>query len=217
MPNKPLTDDQVVQLTDIVKGIIDEFGARERRTYMVAAFTNRARIDINFNVRGIDDLFKTLAILGRRAVDMDQAVAEIKEVYAAAMTSVMAICDQSLLGLVSLIDVYRARMLNIPIERFDVSTLKPHSGIKHNYTYDERLKYAGHLDQMKLSIVRQYFNHEVEARLLKGIGNYYSYVQKQIGAINTADEKALDRIEQEFNAFKTMYEAGHTFAPVVKA
>lgn len=206
------------QLSDIVEGIIDEFGARERRKFMVAAFTSHSRCPINLNITSFNDFIKTIAILGHTAIDFKQALADIRDVYQSALMAVMDICDQSLLGLVALIDVYRSRMLKTAFKTFDPASLNPKPAKHekpHNYTYDERIEYGAQLDEMKLAMTRQYFNFEIQAQIVKKTSNFYSYTQMLINKLDDAkNEEDITNVYAEFDQFQRVYEQAHIFGEV---
>lgn len=206
-----ITDAQADKLESIVRGIIQDFGARERRTYMASAFRNRSAIKVNVNFHGTKDFALFLFHLSKRVFSPRKAIAEIKAVYMSTMNDLIEVCDQSLLGLVSLIDVYRARMLNKPIPDFNPNDLQPLSD-DHDYLYGERVRYSALIDEMKLALIRKYFDHEIQARVVKDTGNYFKTIKDSFNELNFVKEKTgIKGITDKFTTYTGNYKEAHRF------
>lgn len=197
-----ITDVVANRLDEIIAGIIDEFGARERRVYINAAFENRLKIKINFSVNKTTDFIKVLYQLGKTAVDAKQVIADVKSVYQSTMKAQLEICDKSLIGLISLIDVYRERMLNKPYQKFNPNVLNPIKTNAEDYSHDERVEYVRHIEHMKAALVRKFFNYEIEGRLYKNIKNFYAETREHIKHLREA--RTIEKAREIRESFKNM-------------
>lgn len=198
------------ELQAVALGMIVEFGARERQTYMRAAFTQRNIIKYNLSIADGLKLIKK-GLFDR--TNWTKLISDAQKVFHRTFKRLMQICDQSLTGLVGLIEVFEGRMKAIQVEgtyevqKFEGAEFnkKEEGGI---YTRDERMKYSEKVEEMKKRLTERYFNYEIGKRLKTKNLNYYAVLNEKIKAAG-AEEADIKKILTDFSARSKKYQKMH--------
>lgn len=205
-----LTQEDVSKLKNIVEGIITEFGARERRKYMGAAYKNREGLKINTSFRGIGD-FVSKASTTVISVFADKELSrKMKVIQQATMLDLLEVCDQSLLGLNSLIDVFRSRIENIALPNFDEQRLVVKQD-NDRYYWEERLKVSECVEEIKSTLCRRYLDHEIQLRLQANVENLFDSLRNSLNKLQSP-EANIQAISSEFKEISNRYKLAQTFS-----
>lgn len=172
---------------------------------MTVAFNGHNRIDWKFN--NLEQAIESLMTLQHPWEKIDK----IKRIYHESMLESLEECDQSLIGLMSLVDVYRSRLFNEPYpDKIDIRPFKMQSPLQHQRRFktEKLVELAMNVENMKIFLARKYFDYLVEDRMVKNKGDFYMYTKnifEKIDAIEDDDETKLNEIRAEFEAYHTEY------------
>lgn len=188
-------------LTEIAKSIIIDFGARERRKYMSAAYRNREGLQLSVNPKGFNHAISIAGGFIAGTVINKDLGKKIRNIIQSTMWDLLEVCDQSLLGLNSLIDVYRARIERKDLPEFSESKLRIKT--EEKYTWGERIELSESVEEIKLTLTRKYFNTEFEARIVTKSKDLYLTLREHLHKLRTTNN--VEEVKREFQAAKSKY------------
>lgn len=93
-----------------------------------------------------------------------QAINQIKDIYHASMVELIQTCEESLMGLTSILDLYRHMRQNVNIKDFDLTKITPHDNVATSTPHYNRLVVRA-ATNLKRNITSKYFQAEVNLKM----------------------------------------------------